>query len=93
MCEWEAGGKDQVAEDQGRNFFLRKLVGNVGALLHVWAGSVFHPFPQAKVIQTKSAQHFSFSLTIATLLASASWTLYGFRLKDPYITVSRTGMG
>ncbi|XP_001498387.1 sugar transporter SWEET1 isoform X1 [Equus przewalskii] len=41
----------------------------------------------AKVIQTKSAQHFSFSLTIATLLASASWTLYGFRLKDPYITV------
>uniref|UniRef100_A0A671EQV4 Sugar transporter SWEET1 n=1 Tax=Rhinolophus ferrumequinum TaxID=59479 RepID=A0A671EQV4_RHIFE len=41
----------------------------------------------AKVIQTKSTQRLSFSLTIATLLASASWTLYGFRLRDPYIMV------
>ncbi|XP_024429456.1 sugar transporter SWEET1 isoform X1 [Desmodus rotundus] len=39
----------------------------------------------AKVIQTKSTQRLSFSLTIATLLTSASWTLYGFRLRDPYI--------
>ena len=49
--------------------------------------------PQAKVIQTKSTQRLSFSLTIATLLTSASWTLYGFRLRDPYIMVSSTGMG
>ncbi|KAM7246730.1 hypothetical protein CapIbe_003028 [Capra ibex] len=41
----------------------------------------------AKVIRTKSTQRLSFSLTIATLLTSASWTLYGFRLKDPYIVV------
>ncbi|XP_008048265.1 sugar transporter SWEET1 isoform X1 [Carlito syrichta] len=41
----------------------------------------------AKVIQMKSTQCLSFSLTIATLLTSASWTLYGLRLRDPYITV------
>uniref|UniRef100_A0A250YCS1 Sugar transporter SWEET n=1 Tax=Castor canadensis TaxID=51338 RepID=A0A250YCS1_CASCN len=41
----------------------------------------------AKVIQTKSTQRLSFSLTIATLLTSASWSLYGFRLSDPYIMV------
>ncbi|XP_010642184.1 sugar transporter SWEET1 isoform X3 [Fukomys damarensis] len=40
----------------------------------------------AKVIQTKSTHRLSFSLTIATLLSSASWSLYGFRLSDPYIT-------
>ncbi|XP_037681752.1 sugar transporter SWEET1 isoform X4 [Choloepus didactylus] len=42
---------------------------------------------QAKVIQTKSTQRLSFSLTIATLLTSTSWTLYGFRLRDSYIVV------
>uniref|UniRef100_A0A8D0Y1A7 Sugar transporter SWEET1 n=1 Tax=Sus scrofa TaxID=9823 RepID=A0A8D0Y1A7_PIG len=41
----------------------------------------------AKVIQTKSTQRLSFSLTIATLLTSASWTLYGFRIEDSYIVV------
>ncbi|XP_006861593.1 PREDICTED: sugar transporter SWEET1 isoform X1 [Chrysochloris asiatica] len=41
----------------------------------------------AKVIKTQSTQRLSYSLTIATLLTSASWTLYGFRLKDPYIMV------
>uniref|UniRef100_A0A8C5KR35 Sugar transporter SWEET1 n=2 Tax=Jaculus jaculus TaxID=51337 RepID=A0A8C5KR35_JACJA len=41
----------------------------------------------AKVIQTKSTQNLSFSLTIATLLTSASWSFYGFRLRDPYIMV------
>lgn len=41
----------------------------------------------AKIIQTKSTQRLSFSLTIATLLSSASWSIYGFRLRDPYITV------
>ncbi|XP_059944144.1 sugar transporter SWEET1 isoform X2 [Mesoplodon densirostris] len=41
----------------------------------------------AKVIRTKSTQRLSFSLTIATLLTSASWTFYGFRLKDLYIVV------
>ncbi|XP_027726466.1 sugar transporter SWEET1-like isoform X2 [Vombatus ursinus] len=40
-----------------------------------------------KIIQTKSTQCLSFSLTVATLLASASWTLYGFRLRDLYIMV------
>ncbi|XP_039107404.1 sugar transporter SWEET1 isoform X1 [Hyaena hyaena] len=42
----------------------------------------------AKVIQTKSTQRLSFSLTIATLLTSTSWTLYGFQLRDPYIMES-----
>lgn len=41
----------------------------------------------AKIIQTKSTQRLSFSLTIATLLSSTSWSIYGFRLRDPYITV------
>nr|XP_055179841.1 sugar transporter SWEET1 isoform X2 [Nyctereutes procyonoides] len=41
----------------------------------------------AKIIQTKSTQRLSFPLTIATLLTSASWTLYGFQLGDPYIMV------
>uniref|UniRef100_A0A9L0JM21 Sugar transporter SWEET1 n=1 Tax=Equus asinus TaxID=9793 RepID=A0A9L0JM21_EQUAS len=65
------------------------IVNSVGAMLQTLYILVYlHYCPRkAKVIQTKSAQHFSFSLTIATLLASASWTLYGFRLKDPYITV------
>ncbi|XP_044528522.1 sugar transporter SWEET1 isoform X1 [Gracilinanus agilis] len=40
-----------------------------------------------KIIQTKSTQCLSFSLTVATLLASASWTLYGFHLSDLYIMV------
>uniref|UniRef100_A0A8C9IR99 Sugar transporter SWEET1 n=1 Tax=Piliocolobus tephrosceles TaxID=591936 RepID=A0A8C9IR99_9PRIM len=44
--------------------------------------------PWAKVIQTKSTQCLSYPLTIATLLTSASWCLYGFRLRDPYIMVS-----
>ncbi|XP_004714712.1 sugar transporter SWEET1 [Echinops telfairi] len=41
----------------------------------------------AKVIQTQSTQRFSYPLTIATLLTSASWSLYGLRLRDPYIMV------
>ncbi|XP_074079425.1 sugar transporter SWEET1 isoform X2 [Macrotis lagotis] len=41
----------------------------------------------AKIIQTKSTQCLSFSLTVATLLASTSWTLYGFQLRDLYIMV------
>ncbi|ELW62431.1 Sugar transporter SWEET1 [Tupaia chinensis] len=41
----------------------------------------------AKIIQTRSTKRLSFSLTIATLLTSASWSLYGFRLGDPYIMV------
>ncbi|NP_001274518.1 sugar transporter SWEET1 isoform X7 [Gorilla gorilla gorilla] len=47
-----------------------------------------HHGSQAKVIQTKSTQCLSYPLTIATLLTSASWCLYGFRLRDPYIMVS-----
>nr|XP_023409807.1 sugar transporter SWEET1 isoform X4 [Loxodonta africana] len=41
----------------------------------------------ANVIKTQSTQRLSYSLTIATLLSSASWTLYGFRLRDLYIMV------
>ncbi|XP_006895874.1 PREDICTED: sugar transporter SWEET1 isoform X1 [Elephantulus edwardii] len=41
----------------------------------------------AKVIKTQSTQRLSYPLTIATLLSSASWTLYGFRLGDFYIMV------
>ncbi|XP_009180594.1 sugar transporter SWEET1 isoform X6 [Papio anubis] len=47
-----------------------------------------HHGSQAKVIQTKSTQCLSYPLTIATVLTSASWCLYGFRLRDPYIMVS-----
>ncbi|KAM6219069.1 sugar transporter SWEET1 [Rhynchocyon petersi] len=41
----------------------------------------------AKVIKTQSTQRLSYPLTIATLLTSASWTLYGLRLGDLYIMV------
>uniref|UniRef100_A0A671EZ10 Sugar transporter SWEET1 n=1 Tax=Rhinolophus ferrumequinum TaxID=59479 RepID=A0A671EZ10_RHIFE len=65
------------------------VVNAVGAMLQSLYILVYlHYCPRkAKVIQTKSTQRLSFSLTIATLLASASWTLYGFRLRDPYIMV------
>uniref|UniRef100_A0A803T0K2 Sugar transporter SWEET1 n=1 Tax=Anolis carolinensis TaxID=28377 RepID=A0A803T0K2_ANOCA len=39
----------------------------------------------ADVIQNDSAS--SFPLTVTTFLASASWTLYGLLLGDPYIAV------
>ncbi|KAF1665520.1 Sugar transporter SWEET1, partial [Aptenodytes patagonicus] len=41
----------------------------------------------AKIVRTKSTRCLSFPLTIATFLASTSWTLYGLQLRDPYITV------
>ncbi|XP_012976012.1 sugar transporter SWEET1 isoform X2 [Mesocricetus auratus] len=41
----------------------------------------------AKIIKTKSTQRLSFSLTVATFLSSSSWSIYGVRLGDPYITV------
>ncbi|XP_045401219.1 sugar transporter SWEET1 isoform X3 [Lemur catta] len=65
------------------------VVNAVGAVLQTLYISVYlHYCPRkAKVIQTKSTQCLSFSLTIATLLTSASWSLYGFRLRDPYIMV------
>ncbi|XP_008048266.1 sugar transporter SWEET1 isoform X2 [Carlito syrichta] len=64
-------------------------VNAVGAALQALYIFVYlHYCPRkAKVIQMKSTQCLSFSLTIATLLTSASWTLYGLRLRDPYITV------
>ncbi|KAM9693040.1 sugar transporter SWEET1 isoform 3-T3 [Dama dama] len=67
--------------------FTIRNSGQSGRFTMCLVRSVFHPFPQTKVIRTKSTQRLSFSLTIATLLTSASWTLYGFRLKDPYIVV------
>ncbi|KAM5160365.1 sugar transporter SWEET1 isoform X5 [Marmota monax] len=65
------------------------VVNAVGAVLQTLYILVYlHYSPQkAKVIHTKSTQCLSFSLTIATLLTSSSWSLYGFRLKDPYIMV------
>ncbi|XP_005280706.2 sugar transporter SWEET1 isoform X3 [Chrysemys picta bellii] len=41
----------------------------------------------AKIIRTRSTRCLSFPLTVATFLASASWTLYGFQLSDLYIMV------
>ncbi|XP_054419014.1 sugar transporter SWEET1 isoform X2 [Pteronotus mesoamericanus] len=65
------------------------VVNAVGAVLQTSYILVYlHYCPRkAKVIQTKSIQRLSFSLTIATLLTSASWIFYGFRLRDPYIMV------
>ncbi|NXG98039.1 SWET1 protein, partial [Loxia leucoptera] len=41
----------------------------------------------AKVVRCKSTRCLSFPLTVTTLVASSSWTLYGLQLHDPYITV------
>nr|XP_005497971.2 sugar transporter SWEET1 [Zonotrichia albicollis] len=45
----------------------------------------------AKVIRSKSTRCLSFPLTVTTLVASSSWTLYGLQLHDPYITVGWAG--
>nr|XP_025852994.1 sugar transporter SWEET1 isoform X3 [Vulpes vulpes] len=65
------------------------FVNATGAVLQTLYILVYvHYCPRkAKIIQTKSTQRLSFPLTIATLLTSASWTLYGFQLGDPYIMV------
>ncbi|XP_053461118.1 sugar transporter SWEET1 isoform X5 [Nycticebus coucang] len=65
------------------------VVNAVGAVLQMLYISAYLHYcsRKAKVIQTKSTQCLSFSLTIATLLTSVSWSLYGFRLRDPYIMV------
>ncbi|XP_063106492.1 sugar transporter SWEET1 isoform X3 [Cavia porcellus] len=65
------------------------IVNAIGAVLQtLYILAYLHYCPQkAKVIQTKSTHRLSFSLTIATLLTSASWSLYGFRLRDFYIMV------
>ncbi|NXU41106.1 SWET1 protein, partial [Drymodes brunneopygia] len=41
----------------------------------------------AKVVRSKSTRCLSFPLTVTTLVAASSWTLYGLQLHDPYITV------
>ncbi|XP_003434942.1 sugar transporter SWEET1 isoform X6 [Canis lupus baileyi] len=65
------------------------FVNATGAVLQTLYILVYvHYCPRkAKIIQMKSTQRLSFPLTIATLLTSASWTLYGFQLGDPYIMV------
>uniref|UniRef100_A0A7N4P8K8 Sugar transporter SWEET1 n=1 Tax=Sarcophilus harrisii TaxID=9305 RepID=A0A7N4P8K8_SARHA len=65
------------------------VVNSVGALLQtLYIVTYLRYCPRkAKIIQTKSTQCLSFSLTVATLLASASWTLYGLHLRDLYIMV------
>lgn len=90
---WEVGSRRERMgpKTRGHVCVLRKL--RQHGSFAVSAIGLSHPLPQAKVIQTKSTQRLSFSLTIATLLTSASWTLYGFRLRDPYIMVSSTGKG
>ncbi|XP_010224225.1 PREDICTED: sugar transporter SWEET1, partial [Tinamus guttatus] len=40
-----------------------------------------------RVLRSRSTRCLSFPLTVTTFLASASWTLYGAQLRDPYITV------
>ncbi|XP_014116328.1 PREDICTED: sugar transporter SWEET1 isoform X2 [Pseudopodoces humilis] len=37
----------------------------------------------AKVVRSKSTRCLSFPLTVTTLVASSSWTLYGLQLHDP----------
>ncbi|XP_008591028.1 PREDICTED: sugar transporter SWEET1 isoform X1 [Galeopterus variegatus] len=68
---------------------LRARLQQLGLLCSVFTISMYlSPLADlAKVIQTKSTQCLSFSLTIATLLTSASWFFYGFQLSDPYIMV------
>ncbi|KAM8794318.1 sugar transporter SWEET1 [Eudromia elegans] len=41
----------------------------------------------ARVLRSRSTRCLSWPLTVTTFLASASWTLYGAQLRDPYITV------
>ncbi|XP_041037666.1 sugar transporter SWEET1 isoform X1 [Carcharodon carcharias] len=41
----------------------------------------------AKIVRTRSTKCLSFSLTVATILTSTSWTLYGLQLSDYYIVV------
>ncbi|XP_059499970.1 sugar transporter SWEET1 [Stegostoma tigrinum] len=41
----------------------------------------------AKIVRTRSTKCLSFPLTVATLLTSTSWTLYGAQLADPYIVI------
>ncbi|XP_072423850.1 sugar transporter SWEET1-like [Chiloscyllium punctatum] len=41
----------------------------------------------AKIVRTRSTKCLSFPLTVATLLTSTSWTLYGAQLTDPYIVI------
>ncbi|XP_067832189.1 sugar transporter SWEET1 [Heptranchias perlo] len=41
----------------------------------------------AKIIRTRSTKCLSFSLTVATVLTSTSWTLYGLQLSDYYIVI------
>ncbi|KAM4880427.1 sugar transporter SWEET1 isoform 2-T2 [Sylvia borin] len=45
----------------------------------------------AKVVRSKSTRCLSFPLTVTTLVASSSWTLYGLQLHDLYITVGWGG--
>ncbi|XP_069796227.1 sugar transporter SWEET1 isoform X2 [Narcine bancroftii] len=40
-----------------------------------------------KIIQSRSTKCLSFSLTVATLLTSSSWTLYGLERSDIYIVI------
>ncbi|XP_037356091.1 sugar transporter SWEET1 isoform X2 [Talpa occidentalis] len=65
------------------------VVNAVGTVLQTLCVLVYlHYCPQkVKIIQTKSTQRLSFSLTIASLFSSACWTLYGFQHRDPYIMV------
>ncbi|XP_041037674.1 sugar transporter SWEET1 isoform X2 [Carcharodon carcharias] len=47
----------------------------------------------AKIVRTRSTKCLSFSLTVATILTSTSWTLYGLQLSDYYIVVMNSEGG
>uniref|UniRef100_A0A5F9CIT1 Sugar transporter SWEET1 n=1 Tax=Oryctolagus cuniculus TaxID=9986 RepID=A0A5F9CIT1_RABIT len=63
------------------------LVNAMGAVLQTLDILVYLHYCPQKVVQTKSTKRLFFSLTIVTLFTSASWSLNGFQLQDPYIIV------
>lgn len=42
---------------------------------------------QLEVVRSRNVQCLSFPLTVATLLTSTSWVLYGLQVSDLYIVV------
>ena len=46
--------------------------------------------PQPHIIKTKSTECMSFPLTLASLLVTSAWALYGHFIEDKLIMVSNT---
>ncbi|CAG11866.1 unnamed protein product, partial [Tetraodon nigroviridis] len=51
-----------------------------------------HCPPWLEVVRSRNVQCLSFPLTVATLLTSASWVLYGLQVSDLYIVVRLTDL-